>query len=480
MVRTFLGRVGGAARLGLGLAGKAPLFLRQFTFPRSAERTLEGFRRGSPTPADYEALVRYFGAAWLTYRTPNGAGARFPGLPSWSGEECDALEGFSRMMPLFGAWCSAGRVQELEVSPGRRLSLPAEFRRGLLAGTDPKSPGYWGDMPGKSNQRIVEAADVALALWLFRDSVWSSLEASQRDAVVAWLALVSGRPGLDNNWHLFFVLIDRVLDALGYPGRIADARAHFDRVKTFCQEGGWFADGPGGRIDFYNAWGFHYVLGWIDRIDPAWDPDFIRPVQAQFVNEYQYLLGPHGLPILGRSIHYRLAVAAPLVMAADEVGGSIAPGLARRALDVTWAHFIGRGALRRGRFTQGYYGFDPRVIDPYAGPASSLWSLRSLIPAIAYPPDHPFWTVPAEPLPVELGDYERLLAGPGWRVSGTQATGAIALEVLANPVGAAPGLQPFSGLVVWKNFAHGRPMRPKNVEAKYGRRIYRSDVPFCG
>ncbi|SDB14825.1 hypothetical protein SAMN05660653_00747 [Desulfonatronum thiosulfatophilum] len=79
----------------------------------------------------------------------------------------------------------------------------------------------------KAIKRIVEAADIALALWLFRDSVWEGLTMHQRKADVDWLSLVDGRPGLDNIWHLFFVLIDRVITALGYPSQIRGVREHF-------------------------------------------------------------------------------------------------------------------------------------------------------------------------------------------------------------------------------------------------------------
>ncbi|SDB58171.1 hypothetical protein SAMN05660653_02938 [Desulfonatronum thiosulfatophilum] len=380
-------------------------------------------------------------------------------------------------MPCFGAWCASGRNPEIILAEGTRLSLPEEFKRGLLSGTDPRASTYWGDMPGKSNQRIVEAADIALALWLFRDSVWEGLTIHQRKAVVDWLSLVDGRPGLDNNWHLFFVLIDRVLTALGYPARIRGVRERFERVKDFHLGDGWFRDGPSGHVDYYNAWGFHYALTWINRIDPQWDSAFTQNTQQKFLKTYRYLIGPHGLPILGRSVHYRIAASAPLVAGAERNPETVSPGEARHALDVTWRYFLARGALRKGVVTQGYHGTDPRIFDPYAGPSSSLWSLRSLVMAFYYPPNHLFWSEPAQPLPVEQNDFELHIDGPGWKVTGERATGTITIEVLGNPLGALP-LAPFSRMDALKNLAFGQPPRPNNLQARYGRRFYRSDRPF--
>ena len=465
-------------KIAAGLAGQAPVLFRRFRFPRSADKLLDDFLDDMVPNSAYDDLVRYMAISWATYRNKSSSGARLPGLPSWSGSECDALEGFSRTMPLFGAWCSSGRTPDIELTGGRRLSLTREFKKGLLAGTDPQNPDYWGDMPGRSNQRIVEAADVALALWLFRDRVWHDLTEQERETIVNWLSLVHGRPGLDNNWHLFFVLIDRVITALGFPGRIGGVRGHYNRVMEFYIGDGWFRDGPDGPVDYYSAWGFHYLLTWIQRIDPKWDPATIHSIQSDFLESYKYLIGPRGFPILGRSVQYRMAAPAPLVAGAGTHPGTVTYGEARRALDVTWHHFLERGALRGGVITQGYYGTNPEILDPYSGPASSLWSLRSLVMAFHYPPDHAFWQSRTEPLPVERRDFDLILKGPKWRVAGKQSTGTIIIEILDNAPGAFPVLKPFGRMKILRNFTTGRPQRPKNLEAKYGRRFYRSDIPF--
>ena len=390
----------------------------------------------------------------------------------------DELEGFARVMPLFGAWCASGRDPVLILPDGDPLSLPDEFRRGLLAGTDPAAPGYWGRMLGKSPQQIVEAADIALALWFYRETVWVQLSPPERERVAQWLAQMVDCPGLDKNWHLFYVLTDRVLERLGCGQRIHDARRRFERVKDFYLGDGWFTDGPSGPVDYYNAWGFHYPLYWIDRIDSGWDPDFIGACSRAFLSGYRYLLGPEGFPILGRSVPYRIAAPGPLVQWQARHADLVSSGVARRALDAVWSYFIRHGAVRRGMVTQGYHGPDARLVDRYSGPASSFWSLRSLVAAFSFPPAAPLWTASPEPLPVEVSDYDVLLDGAGWRVRGERATRRITIEVLRNAPGAAPALTPVRPLEYVRSIAHGRPFRPANDEAKYGRRFYRSHEPL--
>lgn len=468
-------------RIAEVLARRSSAVLAKPSFPVSCEELLKPFHGDRALlPEDYAGLFLYFTKGWHAYRTPSGEGASYPGLPSWSGAQVDRLEGFSRIMPLFGAWCFSGRSAVVHLPGGERLSLPDEFRRGLVAGTDPQSPVYWGEMPGESNQRIVEAADIALALWLFRDAVWASMASGERENVIRWLSLVEAHPGLDNNWHLFYVLIDRVLTTLGSPDKIRSARGRFDRIKSFHLGDGWFKDGPDGKVDFYSAWGFHYAMAWIDRIDPAWDPEFIHCCQRLFLPGYKHLIGPQGFPVLGRSVCYRMAAPAPLVFGHQNHPDLVSPGEARRALDALWRYFIRHGAARRGVATQGYFGADPRVLDPYSGPASSLWSLRALIAALALPQDAPFWQSEAELLPVERGDFEIFLTGPGWRVRGEQASGAITTEVMGNREDAEPPLAQVSWLDNLRSLASGRPRRPRNMDPKYLRRFYRSDSPFCG
>ncbi len=443
---------------------------KQLSFPARAEHLLEGFRKSRPDNEAYDDLVRYMALSWLTYRNQTGSGATFFGHPSWSGTDCDALEGFARMMPLFAAWCASGRATVISVED-QTLDLVDSYKRGLLAGTDPSASSYWGDMPGTSNQRIVEAADIALALWLMRDLIWSDFSDAEKAQIADWFAQAGGKKGLDNNWQLFFVQIDRVLTALGYPERIDNVRARYDRVKEFHVGEGWFSDGPGGHIDYYNAWGFHYALSWIDRIDPTWDAVFIRAAQTAFVAQFRYLIGPEGFPVLGRSIPYRMAVPAPLVAGVEHE--LIEAGEARRALDCIWNHFITRRALRNGMVTQGFYKSDSRLIDPYSGPASSLWSLRSLVMAFYYPPEHDFWTAEPLPLPVERQDYAIYFDAPKWHVRGDKQTSEITLSLAANSQKSPAKFASRSVIYQLKCFLGVAP-RPKNLGPKYDRHTYSS------
>jgi hypothetical protein len=448
-------------------------------FPPEGESLLEPFRTGMATSEAYEGLFRYFLSGFLAYRAPQGQAAHYPGLPSNHGARVDAMEGFTRFAPLAAAWLHSGRPARIQLARGSTVDLPALIRNGLLVGTDPGSPGYWGPTKDR-DQRTVEAADVALTLWLTRDSVWERLSPLAKGRIYRWLADGLTREVSDNNWHLFPVFVSLVLRRLGQRVDVAPALQHYARFKTFYRGEGWFSDGPGKVYDYYNAWAIHYQLYWIDQVSPAWDPHFIRSTRREFLTGYKHLMGPSGVPIRGRSICYRMAAPAPLVFDYASASASTTAGEARRALDLIWTYFISRGAVREGSITQGYCGPDKRLLDNYSGPASCLWSLRSLIPAFAIPAGDAFWQSAQDSLPIDRGNYRVRVGSIAWTIVGDAATGTTALTADDSLPDSLTNIRPAAAWSELKSLLNGQPNRPLNTEAKYQRGTYQSEPPFCG
>ncbi len=449
------------------------------SFPAKDESLLAAFRiNDHPDARAYDDLFLYFLQGFESYRVPSGSMAVYPGLPSRHGRIADGMEGFARSAPLWGAWVSSGRPSVVRLPGGQLVDLNASFREGILSGTNPHSPGYWGTIPYFDNQRIVEASDIALSLWLFRSTVWRDFTPTQRRQVASWLYQVNNKHTPDNNWRLFITFVNVVLSKLGAPADMDRAVANYQRIKSFYRGDGWFSDGPGRVFDYYNAWSFHYQLYWLQQVAPQWDNSFITTARDCFVTDYQYLVSTTGVPIFGRSICYRTAAVAPLIFGADDKSGDISPAIARRALDVTWTYFIRHGALRNGNITQGYCGPDARVLDNYSGPASCLWGLRSLIAAFYKRPTSVFWSGPPGKLPVEIRSYTVAIPATGWNVIGDQVSGRVEIVM---PVGSQrTPLQPYGW---WRKLASAvlwRPFRPDNTAAKYGLQRYWSTPPFCG
>ena len=148
---------------------------------------------------------------------------------------------------LIGAWLHSGRASTVTLSTGRSVDLADILVRGITAGTDRNAPSYWGDIRDL-DQRIVEASDIALTLWLTRDVVWSRLAPAARQNALAWLDQVNDKRLPDNNWHLFVTFVNAVDATLGGPDRRASSLANYSRFKSFYRGDGWFSDGTGERV----------------------------------------------------------------------------------------------------------------------------------------------------------------------------------------------------------------------------------------
>jgi hypothetical protein len=326
----------------------------------------------------------------------------------------------------------------------------------------------------------VEASDIALSVWLFRDTVWDSLSSDQRAQVGRWLKQSEVHRVPDNNWHLFPVFIGTVLASLGVPNDRNSVDENYARFKEFYRGDGWFSDGPLQTYDYYNAWAIHYQLYWLQQVDPQWDRDFIRETRRQFLATYPYFIGPKGFPVMGRSICYRMAAPVPLIFGEQTDPDEVPAPEARRALDATWSYFIKKGAVENGTVSQGYCGSDPRVVDNYSGPASCLWALRSLIVAYYTSPHSAFWTGSAGYLPIEQASYNIKIPAIHWTISGDRASGLILVTKPGQGIGPEVNLSEYGVVRQLASAFLWRPFRPENARAKYGLRLYSSARPFCG
>jgi hypothetical protein len=435
------------------------------------------FLGAAPDEERYRRLFEYFSRGAV--ERLDGSRIHYAGYGSIRGHSVTGLEGFARTAPLVAAWVSSGREQIVERRPGEPpIDLVAFLKGAILAGTDPSGEEYWGDLSA-NDQRIVETADIARTLWLTREQIWEKLSRVEQRRILDWLKQVDTAPVLrTNNWLLFPVVVRAFLKSVG-ERHLPDYSGYWRFKEGSYRESGWFTDGPGKPVDFYNAWGISYDLFWIHQMDPELDANFIRQALLQSGEITAHLVSPRGIPIMGRSPCYRTAVPSPIIVASLMNPQTVAPGLARRALDATWRYFVNRGALQGGALTMGYFGNDPRIIDPYSGPGSCHWGLRSLTLAFMAGPDHPFWTSPLQPLPVERRNYQLTYQRLGWTITGDKQS----LDIVVRPgngVAKKPRLVPHTlrhRLI--EEFVE-RPCRPRNLQAKYELPEYSARRPLGG
>lgn len=335
--------------------------------------------------------------------SPGGA-LLHPGSTGTSYTEKSArMEGWARVLwglgPLLGgdnAALPAPWQAELD-------DWAALYRRGLVAGTDPENPEYWGDITD-FEQKMCEVAPLAIALCVARDKLWDPLTDAQRQAVWQWLDGINRCGVHPNNWRFFRILTNMAFAILGLPYSRERLEEDFALVERCYLGGGWYFDGQETQIDYYIAFAFHYYsLLWValSPLDKDGLRDKLRGRAAAFAPDFAQWFSDDGAEIpFGRSLTYRFAHAG--FWAALAVAGNPSPlswGAVRRLALGNLRHWMQRPITGPDGLLSIGYGYPNLIMsDSYNAPGSPYWSLKAFA-FLLLPADHPFWQAEEEPLP---------------------------------------------------------------------------------
>jgi hypothetical protein len=345
-----------------------------------------------------------------------GTGLSIEGPASNHDVVADRLESFARPCLLASHWLQAKPVQ---VENGVDRGCVAEwFRRGLVIGTDPEHPEYWGPA-ANCHQNIVEMGALVLALEIARPWLWNPLSHAERARILRWFASARGT-ALHRNNHMFFGVL-----ALGFLGKEGAGLKTdrtcigkwMDTLEGMYLGGGWFIDGMNETVDYYNAYAFHYYGLWWSFLYGQEDRGRTERWQGwtrQFLEDYVHFFAASGEPVpFGRSQTYRFAAIAPVALA-ELVGVSPLPaGMARRLCTRNLSFFLKhRVHQRQGALNLGWVDEFPEMAEAYSSAGSTYWAGKGLAPLLLGP-ESAFWNDPERPLPSERGDSVRPIPQAG-------------------------------------------------------------------
>lgn len=317
-----------------------------------------------------------------------------PGQASSHGPRADQLEGFARLLLTISF-----RLQAPDLPRDQKfVESLLEDLRGAGAALRDGSENAW-PTPEKDGQANVEAAAIAISLLIAQDQLWDPLDAATQDAICEWMRPALRRLPESNNWVLFAACVAAFLMRVGRGDRDCKraVKHAYRETDGWYRGSGWYSDGAGNAIDYYNAWAFHFYLPLIAHFtDDAKRLETYRSRLAEFVPGLVAAIDPTGAPVYwGRSLTYRFALTAPLWIDQWLGGRTIDPGHCRLVASSVLDYFVESGAVVDGVLSVGWHGADAEVAQPYSCAASPLWAGKAFI-GLLLPPDDPSWTATAE------------------------------------------------------------------------------------
>lgn len=304
------------------------------------------------------------------------------------------MEGFSR--PLWGLtafWAGGSSNAEFE----------AIYRKGLVSGTDPQSPEYWGTC-NDYDQRLVEMAALAYGILFAPEKLWEPLTEKERENLAAWLNEINRNKCCDCNWRFFNVLVNVALKKRHMPYDEAELKSSLDFIESCYVGDGWYVDGENGQADYYipfamEFYGIIYAMAMKEE-DPDRCENYLKRAET-FGKDFAYWFSEDGSALpYGRSLAYRFSQAAfysACVMAHIEpLPLPVMKGIITRHLDYWMQQPIFDHA---GLLTIGYCYPNLQMTESYNSPGSPYWAMKTFA-FLMLPEEDPFWSCEAAPLPV--------------------------------------------------------------------------------
>ena len=316
------------------------------------------------------------------------------------------VEGFSRILWALGA------MKEIGIDD----SLWLKIRRGLVCGTDPKHPDYFGDL-GDYDQRLVETAAIAYCFVLRPEAIYEPLSTAERENLITWMRGINEKKAHACNWKFFRVMVNIGFMALGLQVDKRQMEEHLDEMEDYYFGEGWYRDGliEAAHADYYVPFAMHYYglfyAQFMEAIDPVRAKRYRERAQV-FARDFVYWFDSKGRALpYGRSLTYRFAQVSfwcMVVVSGLETEFSLGEikGMILRHLR-EWQKqpiFDAKGVL-----TLGYNYPNQFMTEEYNAPGSVYWALKTMV-LLSLEDDHPFWQAIEAPLP-KL-DSRRLQVAP--------------------------------------------------------------------
>ena len=327
------------------------------------------------------------------YYTKDKAGLKIGNTSAHYEEASAQMEGFSRPLWALAPFLAGG---------GKDDAFEEIYRNGMIAGTNPKSPEYWGKCHDY-DQRFVEMAAISFSILLIPDKVWKPLSDEQKSDFADWLYEINRHECCSCNWMFFKVMVNVALESVGMPYDQKQMTISLDFIDSCYREDGWYVDGENGQVDYYVPFGMHYYgimyAMFMKEKDPIRSERFMKRAML-FGKEFAYWFAEDGSALAyGRSQTYRFAQCSfySICIAAgiEPLPKAVMKGIIMRHLKYWMDKPIFDNA---GILTIGYCYPNLSMSESYNAPGSPYWSMKTFAVLLLDENDE-FWKIKEEKLP---------------------------------------------------------------------------------
>lgn len=343
--------------------------------------------------SDYINCLKKIVLPLENYYTPGFAGIKCGNTGVHYGEKISLFEAFARVLwGLAPLWGGGHNCTELD----------SKCLQGIINGTDPEHPEYWGEIVDYS-QKMVESAALGLALILAPHKVWEPLNEKQKENFHKWLMQMNTVKSCDNNWKFFAVLVNLGLKNVGVSYSTETMRHSIECFDGYYRSNGWYNDGNTRQADYYIAFAIHFYSLIYAKVMEKDDPENSRKYKERatlFARDFIYWFAADGSALaFGRSLTYRFAQccfwSACIFAGIEPFPIGVMKGIISRNLE--W--WLSKPIFDNGNILSVGYGYPNYIMaENYNAFGSPYWALKAFL-ILALDDEHEFFKVEALPLP---------------------------------------------------------------------------------
>ena len=303
------------------------------------------------------------------------------------------IEGFLRT--LWGLGPLFSQPEKIAVYP----TLFAQAQAGILAGTNPNDPDYWGELHDY-DQLFVEMGALATFLILTKDSCYDHFSPTEQKQLCQWLNQINQHTIPPTNWLFFRILVNTFFEIVDYPSVTKQLEADLAEIQRYYLAEGWYFDGYENQIDYYIPIGMQYYGLLYARLTSNQEGTYakvFRQRAAEFAVTFKDWFTSSGAALpFGRSLTYRFAQSAFFAAAAfanqDFRDFSQAEG--KYLLLNNMRYWFQQPIFTTEGFLSIGYAYPNLVMaEGYNAPGSPYWAFKNFI-LLALPENDAFWQLP--------------------------------------------------------------------------------------